>query len=249
MRIMTIDEIPYASETRPTYENFEARCPRCSHWNIFNRVSDLQDETLISFKTVVCLNEACARSFNVNGDLINPAYYMFILECYPLKAQKRYSQCIVSLAQAYELFFSHFLYQHLVVGPLNADPDFSTARDHNALSRHLYSQIEHLGYRNLRNVFFHLLLSAPRPSSRTAASDVIATIPELVKDPSDEVLEAHPQPDIAALLLDLKRNSVVSLRNRVAHQEGYRPSLSEVETAIEETRAILFSLGALLGVS
>jgi hypothetical protein len=173
---------------------------------------------------------------------------MFIMECYPLKAEKRYSHCVVSLAQAFELFFSHFLYHRLVQQPLTFDPDFPSAKDYQRLSDLLSDATEHLGYKRLRNVFFHVLLNVPALRTREEAERVIATIEALCNDPSDATLAGHPDPAVADLLLALKTSTVVALRNRVAHHEGYRPSLEEVERAIDETRAILFPLSARLAL-
>ncbi|MFI5180744.1 MAG: hypothetical protein ACHQPI_05085 [Thermoanaerobaculia bacterium] len=245
---MTDEPVPYADEKHTTYENFEARCPHCDFWNVFNRVTDLKTVAPISFRTVECLDPACGLSFNINGDLVNSAYHMFIMECYPLKKEKRYSHCIVSLVQAYELFFSHYLYDRLVVRPLRSDPDFRSPKDYRRLSDRLYARIERLGYRKLRNVFFGLLLDTTDPKSANEAERLVDTIPKLLADPTDDVLAGHPDPMVGQLLLALKRNTVDALRNRVVHQEGYRPSLQEVEAALEETRAIIFPLRVRLGV-
>jgi hypothetical protein len=240
---------PYAADTDTTYENFEARCPVCGFWNVFNRATDLKDTRPISFRTVECLDPSCRRQFNINGDLVNPAYHMFIIQCYALKAEKRYSYCIVSLAQAFELFFSHYLYERLVIRPLHTDPDVRVAKDYQSLSDALYSQIESLGYRKLRNVFLHVVLEGPGPASMEEAQRVVASLPALCTDPPDAALSGHSDPAIGQLLLALKGNGVITLRNRVAHQEGYRPTLQEVEDAIKETREVIFPLGARLKVT
>jgi hypothetical protein len=239
---------PYATDTRPTYENFEARCPVCWFWNIFNRVTDLADCGLITFETVSCLDASCGRPFNINGDIVNAAYHMFSMQCYSFKKEKRYSHCVVSLAQAFELFFSHYLYEHLVTRPLRTDSELRTASDYNALSEQLYRQIETLGYRKLRNVFLHVVLERSLPASMLEAERIIASISDRRSDPTDAFLAAYPEEAIASLLVALKGSGVAELRNRVAHQEGYRPTLLEVENALSETRNLLFGLGIRLGV-
>src|SRR5690349_9162011 len=100
-------DVPYATKKETYYETFEAECPACGHWNIFNRVSDFKTVEPIAFKTVICLD--CQNDFNINGDQINSAYEMLIFDCYKLKSIKRYSYCILNLAQAYEVFFSQYL--------------------------------------------------------------------------------------------------------------------------------------------
>jgi hypothetical protein len=119
--IMT--EIPYATEKECTYENFIARCPLCGFRNIFNRVTDLQDTEPIRFREVVCLNDRCKQKFNINGDLVSPAFRMLVFDCYPLKEEKKYSYCILNLAQAYEVFFSLYLRVELLFRPFSQDPD------------------------------------------------------------------------------------------------------------------------------
>jgi hypothetical protein len=94
---------------------FEAECPYCSHWNIFNRISDLNDTQPIAFKTVACTS--CHKRFTINGDHINAAYETLIFDCYKLMSLKRYSYCILNLVQAYEAFFSQYLRVELLYKP------------------------------------------------------------------------------------------------------------------------------------
>ena len=103
---MDTAEIPYSKKMEQTYENFVADCPDCGMRNIFNRASDLQTFEPIGFRTVIC--QACQRPFNINNDAINAAHEMLLSGCFALIERKEYMQCVLSVAQAYEVFFSHF---------------------------------------------------------------------------------------------------------------------------------------------
>jgi hypothetical protein len=46
----------------------------------------------------------------MNGDSINPAHDMLLFDCHELIERKRYMQCVLTVAQAYEVFFNHFLH-------------------------------------------------------------------------------------------------------------------------------------------
>ena len=119
----SMPDIPYATEMKPSYENFVAVCPICDFRNIFSRVSDLKEREPIAFKQVAC--EDCGKPFNINNDSINAAYEMLVYDCYDLMEEKHYSYCILNLAQAYEVFFSHYLRVELLYKPfsLRDDPD------------------------------------------------------------------------------------------------------------------------------
>jgi hypothetical protein len=45
----------------------------------------------------------------------------------------------------------------------------------------------------------------------------------------------------------LKKCDVSDLRNDVVHKKGYRPTIDEVESAIQETTSILYALNRHLG--
>jgi hypothetical protein len=62
----------YARETKPTHENFEARCPACGTLLIVNRASDLDGATRIAYREVTC--SACNITFAINGDNAGATY-------------------------------------------------------------------------------------------------------------------------------------------------------------------------------
>jgi len=240
-------EIPYATEKEYTYENFIARCPLCGFRNIFNRVTDLQETEPIGFREVVCLNDQCKQTFNINGDLVSPAFRMLVFDCYPLKEEKKYSYCILNLAQAYEVFFSLYLRVELLFRPFSQDPD-QDLNELNVLLLKLCEKIKTYSYRNLRNIFVNSVLLTFRPSSLEEASQFINDLDKLTDTPSDVDIANLPDSRLSQLLQMLKQSNINELRNQVVHKSAYRPSLDEVEDTIEETRGILFSLERYLSI-
>jgi len=110
--VMERADIPYSRRVDSTYENFIADCPKCGARNTFNRASDLRTFRPIAFRTVTC--QTCRGPFNINRDAINPAHEMLLLGCFASVERKEYMQCVLSVAQAYEVFFSHFMHVQLI---------------------------------------------------------------------------------------------------------------------------------------
>ena len=89
-----------------SYENIVVECPWCGRENIFNRASDLRTFEPIAGLDVSCQNVECGKPFRIVGDLVNNPHEMLILDCYGLLERKHYMNCILTLTQAYEVFFS-----------------------------------------------------------------------------------------------------------------------------------------------
>jgi hypothetical protein len=243
---MTDLQHPYATDKHATYENFEASCPICGDWNIFNRATDFADFRPICLKTVKCLNASCGHHFNINGDIASPAYQEFIMQTYAFKGEKRYMLCIVALAQAFELFFGHFLHKTLVDEPIRKDPESKTAKNYNALSEALYERVEKLAYRKLRNVFLNIAIQGMSPMTMGEAMEIIQRIPDMYCDPSDNIIDTCFS--TSSLLHGIKASNIASLRNRIVHKEGFRPCLDDVENALSETHMLIFGLASRLRV-
>ena len=116
-----MNAIPDAECMRPSYENFVAECPWCRRESIFNRASDLKTFEPIAGRDVSCLNAACGKLFRILGDSVNSPHEMLIFDCYELLDRKHYMNAVLSLAQAYETFFSLFF--RVEYKPFGADPD------------------------------------------------------------------------------------------------------------------------------
>ena len=239
-------EHPYAQYQDPSYENFKATCPVCHTLNIFNRATDFGDLGLISFRTVNCQSPECNQQFNINCDVASPDYQMFIMQCYELKESKQYMFCILVLAQAFELFFSNYLYMALVLEPVKAISGPQKWKVRKDLEEELYEKTKSLEYKKLRNVFLSLETQGLAPMTPQDASLIIQTIPNRCSDPSNASLDACHDNNMRLLLHSLKNSRTASLRNRVVHKQGYRPRLDEVENALREAQYIIFGLRSCL---
>jgi hypothetical protein len=240
-------DIPYAIQKETNYENFTAICPICGFRNIYNRVSDLEDEEPIDFKTVECLNDQCQKSFNINGDHIDPAFKMLIMDCYNLKQDKRYCYCILNLAQAYELFFSLYLQIELLFKPFRRESDRDIERL-NTISDLLYENTKRYTFITMRNIFINRVLLGEDLSSLSEAEHRINQLKSAIREPPDTDIANIADRNLSQLLQALKATRIKEVRNKVVHKHAYRPKLAEVEALLEETRSMLFPLSSHLGI-
>ena len=239
-----MDQILYAKKTEPSYENFVAYCPYCEFRNVYNRVTDLKTTEAIHFRTVSCLNKQCTKSFNINGDLINPAFQMLIYDCDELKLQKHYSYCILNLAQSFEVFFSLYLQVKLLYKPLAIIEQTQHVSNErlNDLAKRLYDSIKKYSFIRLRNIFLNFIIENKISLTFDDTEKFISRLETLTKNPSNESIQRISDIDLSKLLQELKDSKVYELRNKVVHQAAYRPTLDEVDSAIKETGDILFLL-------
>ena len=164
-------DIPYAVEITTTYENFIADCPHCSHRNVYNRASDLKDLAPIAFKEVACTNASCGKLFRINNDRISPIYQTLIFDCHKLIEEKKYSYCILNLAQAFEVFFALHLRVEILYKPFvrSIDHDINKL---NKISISLYKRIKDQTFSGMRALFLnHLVLSRVLLSSEIQLLD------------------------------------------------------------------------------
>jgi hypothetical protein len=230
-------EIPKAIEKYPNYENFEARCPICNYWNIFNRASDMKSFKLITGQAVICQNDKCAKEFWIGGDLVNPAWQMLIRDCWFLKEQKRYSYCILNLCQAYEMFFTFFLRATLIYKPYEIENNHSLERL-NESSRNLFDKIKEWTYFRLRNTFMQLLIQNVNCHNINQGQSIIEKLYLYADEPDEIKINLLNDKILAEALVSLKRISIHVLRNQVVHKNGYCPTLEEVEIAEENVRVL-----------
>lgn len=239
--------IPYAERKRTSYENFVAQCPWCGQESIFNRATDLKDLSPIAFRTVSCLNPACGKPFNINGDSVNSAHEMLVFDCYELLQLKHYMNCILTLAQAYEVFFSLFLRVELLYKPFARDIRKDISRL-NRLAEQLNEKVKEYTFARMRALFLRQLIAGLRPANLAEAEAAIAGLEDRPSDPKDTELEALSDRQLVDLLKALKSTTINILRNRVVHKQAYRPTREEAEAALEEARSLLFPLTSRLGL-
>lgn len=240
---METAEIPYSRKMEPTYENFIADCPNCGMKNTFNRASDLQTFKPIGFRAVIC--QVCKRPFNINNDAINAAHEMLLFGCFAFIERKEYMQCVLSVAQAYEVFFSHFMHVQLIYRAYAHDG--SDDLPHlNRLRQQLYARVHQFTFGPMRRLVLRLVVDAVAPVSLAAAEVAIAALPKRPQDVLRQDIEAIPDDTLRALLLRLLDADVNKLRNRVVHKDAHRPTREEATHAHDEAREILHGLTARL---
>ncbi len=195
--------VPYSRNMDPTYENFVAECPHCSASNIFNRASDLRTFQPVGFRTVNC--QECDRPFNINNDSVNAAHEMLLFACSAFIERKQYMQCVLSVAQAYEVFFGHFLYVQLIYRAFAKD----NSRDPqllNDLKKQLYDRVQKFTFEPMRSLVLRLVVDKVAPAS---LADAKAAINALPKSNVPQV----PRQDIEAVLDDRLKALLLRLRD------------------------------------
>lgn len=254
---MATTEIPYSQNMEPTYENFIADCPHCGLKNTFNRASDLQTFKPIGFKTVACQGQKCKQAFNINNDTINAAHEMLLLGGFAFIERKEYMQCVLSVAQAYEVFFSHFLHVQLIYRAYASDGSHNLT-DLTRLSQQLYDRVRQFTFVPMRCLVLRLLVGGVAPASLAAAQIEITRLPKKPQEVPDPAaakgkrayerkdIEMLPHVALKELLLRLLDADVNKLRNQVVHKDAYRPTREEATRVHTEARAILLGLTARL---
>lgn len=235
----------HATDVEFTYENVVAICPWCGQRNIYNRVSDLRDTEPIAHREVTCLAPDCQKRLIITGDSINAAYEMLVFDSYRLQEEKRYSSCILNLAQSFEAFFALFLRVEVLYRPFAADQDHDLSH-FNELAAALFGKVRRFAFQDMRNLFLRRVLDKAPLASLEAAAEWIESLDGKPAGPVDAEIQSLPDRELSALLLRLKQCRVAEVRNQVVHKAAYRPTLQEVEDAPRETREILFSLAARL---
>ncbi|RLC71529.1 MAG: hypothetical protein DRI26_04920 [Chloroflexi bacterium] len=229
------------------YENIVVECPWCGRENIFNRASDLRTFKPIAVLDVSCQNVECGKPFRIVGDSVNERHEMLIFDCYELLKRKQYMNCILTLTQAYEVFFSLFLRVELLYKPFARDG----GEDINCLNRlaeMLIKKVERCTFVPMRKLFLQQIIAAPRPANLAEAETLIANLEVPSCEPTDTELERLDDEELVALLKGVKNTTIHKLRNAVVHKRAYRPTREETEAALEETRLLLSRLTNRLGL-
>jgi hypothetical protein len=166
---------------------------------------------------------------------------MLIFDCYELIERKHYMNCILSLTQAYEVFFSLFFRVELLYKPFSTDPDQELAKL-NQLSEALYEKIKKYTFTPMQAMFLQYIVTGRSPKNLLEAAAMVAALPECQVNPKDAAIESLGDGKLVPLLKALKATSIHRMRNRVVHKQAYRPTREETEAALKETRSILFPL-------
>src|ERR1035438_4505813 len=232
--------IAYSAAVEPTYENFVAGCPHCGANNIFNRASDLRTFQPIRLRTVPC--QGCDRPFKINKDSADAAHQMLLSACYTFIERKQYMQCVLGVAQAYEVFFGHFLYVQLIYRAFAKDSSHDL-RCLSHLKNQLYERVQQFTFEPMRRLFLRLVVDGVAPASLADAKAAIDALPKKkVSFVPRQSIEAVPDDRLKALLLLLQDAEANKLRNQVVHKDAYRPKLDEAKRVHEEALQILGGL-------
>ena len=232
---------------RKDYETIAARCDGCGSLCTFNRVEDIGDPgPYHSGRYVVCTE--CGRPFWVFGDAIDPAYELLIFDAEEHMRRKHYMLCVMSLAQAWEMFFATFCYSNYLYRPF-----YRTARYHERLERfddfaeRLADAIRNFTFDPLRNVLVNTVVEGVRPRTLDESEVAIARIrgEDFGERPAKERVDAFADSSVRAVLLQLRGLRIGELRNRVIREDAYRPHRAEVEECAEEIRVLYRAKGRL----
>lgn len=240
-------DIPYATHKEATYENFIAECPHCGFINVFNRASDLCTFECIGFLTVRCFDQLCKRDFNINGDMVSTAHEMLLRECYKYIEKKQYMQCILSVAQAYEIFFSHFLNVQLLYRAFTIERKNSVSKltylpkKLNDLSKKLYKKIHKFTFEHMRNLFFQLVITNNSPSNLDESQKIIESLNKNNKIKRVEI-SGLKNDKLEVLLYKLYDAKINNIRNQVVHKYAYRPTFKEADYSHKEANTIISGL-------
>lgn len=165
-----------------------------------------------------------------------------------LKESKEYRFCILTIAQAYEVFFSTFLQMYLIYKPFVRCKNIEWMINAN---KKLNEKIEKLAYLKLRNIFLNLMISKENPINdldHEKVNRIILELDNLTINPKDEKLKDCDNVKLFDLLLRIKKSKINVQRNKVIHKSAYRPGLEEVKSFIDEAREVIFSLASSLQI-
>jgi hypothetical protein len=244
-----LDENLNITPIEMSYENIVAVCPFCGERNTFNRVSDLNDLNPIASKEVQCSNNNCKMKFRINGDIINQPYELLIFDCYKLIQDKRYSYCILNLAQSFEMFFALYLRVEVLYKPFAQEGLYDYGYL-NKVNDKLEKKIKDLTFSGMRALFLNHIIVTRILMKRNAASlhESETILSQLTtNDPNRDVLSQVNDPKLAQLLIQVSQTKIGEKRNKVVHKSGYRPSLIEVEESLSETQKILYGILSIFG--
>ena len=232
-------EMPTARITRHSYENVTTVCPICARECVLNRCSDLNTFKPILGREVSCPHAQCRRRFWITGDGVNNAFETLIFDCYELLAQKHYMNCVLSAAQAYEMFFALFFRVELAYRPYAAEQRHQLDAL-NGILRRLLEETRRHTFPVMRCLFLRHFVDGRAPKSLAAAEDMAANLGRPPGElPEESEIGRLDDAELARHLLRVRSTPIVALRNKVVHKEGYRPSASKAEACIEEARQTL----------
>ena len=232
-----------------SYETVTAECEHCGTHCIFSRLDDIGELGPYAGRYVVCYE--CNKWFRIYGDTINPAYELFIFEAYDCFASKRYMPCVVNLAQAWEVFFSIFVASNFIYRPffesLESDLDLAWL---NRQHSQLYEATKKFTFTPLRNLLTNTVVKKLYPATLQEGEEAIQKIKteRLGENPKKKSIEEFYDAEVRDILDRLQFLQVGTLRNKVIHQQAYRPRRAEVEDCLHGEIALLYHVKRRLSI-
>ena len=225
------------------YETVTAWCDHCGSPCIFNRIDDIGEPGPYMGRYVTC--SECREQFWIYGDIINPAYELFIFGADEPFRAKRYMLCVTTLAQAWEMFFATSIFSNYLYRPFFANGGAWGAPEQvNWLSLQLDDAIRNHTFFPLRNVLMNTAVRSVHPQTLDESEMAIPRIEDenFGQDVANARIAAFPDPQVRDVLLRLQDLTIGELRNKVVHKDAYRPRRSEVENCRTEEIELLYDV-------
>lgn len=229
------------------YETITARCDECGSLCTFNRVDDIGDPGPYYSGCYVGCTE-CGRPFWIRGDAIDPAYELLLFDAEEHMRAKHYMLCVSSLAQAWEMFFATFVYSNYLYRPFYHRARYPWSPERfDDLAELLGDTLRNFTFDQLRNVLVNTVVERVRPDTLDESEVAIARIEgdNFGQRPAKARVHAFPDSSVRAVLLQLQGLRIGELRNRVVHEDAYRPHRAEVEECDDEIRVLYRAKGRL----
>jgi hypothetical protein len=236
-----------AQISKADYETVAVTCDHCGKEGVFNRREYFMTTGPYAGENVRCT--FCGLEFRMMGDIINPAYELFVFAAREYFREKRYMLATAGMSQAWEVFFSTFAAARYLYRPffLSAERDIDRL---NALQSRLEEVLRKFTFAPLRNLVINTVVQAVAPQNLDEASLAIDKIgpTQLGYNPSPVVISSVADVTTRHVLEGLLALSVGDLRNRVLHRRAYRPTRAEVERCLEDEVDLLYRARQILGV-
>lgn len=231
------------------YETLSVACDHCHVKLLLNRHDDLGDFEAVVGRTFNC--SSCNRDFWITGDVVNTVCEMFIFAADEHLAKKHYMLAVMSLAQAWEIFFADFAYSNFAYRPFWLERRHAAAVDElNRCLEKVDNLIRKFNLRDLMNLTTHTIVRHLHPKTLAEAEAMIDTIARdrLNRYPSAEEIATINDVQVREAVMRLRNLKIAELRNKVGHKQAYRPSIDEVLPCRNEEVMLLYDLRDLFGV-
>lgn len=245
----------YSENCNPTYENFEAECPHCRHWNIYNRISDIGHLDGIDHHIVSC--SSCGREFGINGDLVETNHLRLVEDARVMFREKKYSICIILLTTAMEAFFFHHLYvvylflpfrrrQKEIIQHPNYDDDFlgeeeRLIKSFEEISLIFNKKIERSAFTPMRQLFLICISNDTVINNLEESKDYIA---KLKMNELGNVKLKFTDLDVKLLepIQKIRNCKIDDLRNGIVHKYVNLPNKQETQEYLQTVSEVLYGL-------